>query len=69
MKKPQPIVVMLVCDVCGLDWDLHPEKATVLDCVDLLKGRLANRTQWSSSQATYYTYPATLPAITYTNNI
>jgi hypothetical protein len=41
--KPEPVVVSEVCSICGEDWAKHPEKATVLDCVEILK-RKASRT-------------------------
>lgn len=39
MKKPKPVVIFQECDVCGEDWDDHPENPTVLDCIELLKRR------------------------------
>lgn len=37
MKKPKPIVTEQVCDICGEDWNLHPESPTCLDCINILK--------------------------------
>jgi hypothetical protein len=46
--KPVPIVESRVCSVCQLDWEEHlklmntgDQEPTVLDCVELLKRKLA----------------------------
>lgn len=62
MKKPEPIPTLVSCSVCGLSWDAHGEKPTLLDCVELLKAELAKRrmawsftnipTTWTSTSST-----------------
>lgn len=49
MPKPQPIPKSVICDQCGLDWGLH-KKATLTECVRLLKAELVKRPQWSWTQ-------------------
>jgi hypothetical protein len=38
---PKPIVTKTVCSLCGLDWEKHPENASAVDCIDLLKAEAA----------------------------
>lgn len=37
--KPKPIVI--VCNLCGEDWDAHPVEATAADCIEILKTKNA----------------------------
>lgn len=63
MRKPKPVVVSQVCDVCGEDWNLHPESPTVLDCVEILKRRptVVYRQWWETFQDSN-TVPCITPA-------
>lgn len=39
--SPKPIVTKTVCSLCGLDWEKHPDNASALDCIALLKAEVA----------------------------
>lgn len=43
MKRPQPVVVTVLCSLCDLSWDAHGEKPTTEDCIRLLKAELRSR--------------------------
>jgi hypothetical protein len=71
--KPEPVVVSEVCSICGEDWAKHPEKATVLDCVEILKRRPKFVTgQWQHYQSVIPPYtingPNTNDAIIHQGN-
>ena len=55
--KPQPVVVETVCSECGLDWDLHGDKPTLVDCIRLLRDELARRSAPSPVTITYPIQP------------
>lgn len=40
LAVPEPVPERLICSVCGLDWRTHPERATLLDCIALLRARV-----------------------------
>ncbi len=46
MPKPQPVPQTVVCSECGLKWELH-KKATLAECIRLLRAELATRPQMS----------------------
>lgn len=52
--KPTPIVTSQKCSICDLDWELHPQDATVFDCIKLLK---AVKPYVYTSPQPYITYP------------
>jgi hypothetical protein len=53
--KPEPIVVSTICSQCGLNWDLHGDNPSLLDCIRLLKAEIAKPCQhWT------WSYPATV---------
>lgn len=39
VPTPKPVVVEQVCSICDEDWAEHPEDATVMDCVEILKNK------------------------------
>ena len=49
MAKPVPMPIKIVCSECGLSWEKH-EKATLSECIRLLRAELARRPQWSYTQ-------------------
>jgi hypothetical protein len=62
LPTPQPVVVSEVCSICGEDWGEHPEKATVLDCVEILKRRPKFVTgQWQHYQSVIPPYTINAP--------
>lgn len=42
-SKPAPKATHVVCELCGLDWDMHGDDPTALTCIDLLKQELKSR--------------------------
>lgn len=73
MKKPEPTPISVVCTLCGLAWDRHPDKATALDCIDLLKADLASNWSWTggwtqSTEVTGGSVPINIPVNTWTSN-
>lgn len=64
MSKPRPVITAQECDVCGLEWGLHPEEPSTKDCVALLRAELAR----SNSQVHFappwtFTSTSTTPAL------
>lgn len=56
VPTPKPIPIEIACSLCGEDWNLHPEDATALDCIEILKAKKAkhdccHHVHWT------YTYP------------
>lgn len=39
VPTPKPVVVEQVCSLCEEDWAEHPENATALDCIEILKAK------------------------------
>ena len=39
LPVPRPVSINEVCSECGEIWALHPENATLVDCVRLLKAK------------------------------
>jgi hypothetical protein len=60
IPTPKPITISQECSICGLDWSLHPDNPTILDCVERLKARPPGSQSWW-----YQTYPY---QVTYTTN-
>jgi hypothetical protein len=58
--KPSPKPTRIVCGVCGLSWEAHGEKPTLVTCIDLLRAELAKRPKPSfpmSTSGSGYTIP------------
>lgn len=60
IPTPKAVPKNLVCDTCGEDWDLHPEDATVMDCLEIAKSKQVRpacvhhyHTCWCYHQWTY----------------
>src|SRR3954447_21243782 len=58
--KPKPVHTETVCSACGLDWDRH-SKATLVECVELLKADLAREKLRTTPQPAM-PYPVPYPA-------
>lgn len=63
IPTPEPVPKDLICSICDQPWSLHPDDATVLDCVKLLKAKIPITlptypyVQWSYTDDRTYTSP------------
>jgi hypothetical protein len=64
VASPQPIPIKIVCSLCGEPWEEHPENATALDCIEILKAKKASH--HCSHYCYHYHYPY---QVTYTPSI
>lgn len=56
-KKPKPIPVEMICDLCGGSWKAHGENPTTDDCIRLLKARAFPISPEAAEWTKAYTWP------------